>query len=79
MRVYLSIDQMKRIDNPDTDNEDLKYWAKVLKSHDLKATRGTDEDFICYVGGDDDLLRIADRQRRKTLGQKKPIGHGPDS
>jgi len=66
------------ITNPDTENTDPKYWERVLKTHNLAMTRGSNQDSVSYQGTIKDLIKLDTGMYEKETGRVVPKGHGPD-
>jgi hypothetical protein len=66
------------ITNPDTENTDPLYWEKVLKTHNLSMTRGSNQNSVSYVGDLKKLVKIDTGMYEKETGRVVPQGSGPD-
>lgn len=83
---------MRPIKKPDTSNESITYWDKVLSSYGLSKDRGLPPQFwvergtdqekkvrqALSVGNSFNISNIEEEQYRKRSGKVRPSGHGPD-
>lgn len=68
----------KPITNPDCQNEDPKYWSKVLKTHGLGMDRGASTHKISLRGGINELVVVEKEEYEQESGRVRPSGRGPD-
>lgn len=67
----------KPITNPDRQNEDPRYWAKVLKTHGLGMDRGKSANKVSLRGGINELVVVEKEEYEQESGRVRPSGHGP--
>ena len=68
----------KPITNPDCQNEDPRYWAKVLKTHGLGMDRGKSANKVSLRGGINELVVTEKEEYERETGHTRLRGHGPD-
>lgn len=71
--------KQKPIDNPDITNESIKYWDKVLSSHDLSIKRADQPNKVRPIGGMKNIEILQQKLIRKEIGIVDPEGYAPDS